>query len=57
MGNLHFIDNSDLFCKGIVEILYKLRNVFFHGEIISDGDTKKVYESAYQIFYTLIQAL
>jgi len=57
MGNLHFIDNSEHLCKGIIEILYKLRNVLFHGEIIPDSDTNKVYEPAYQILYTLIQAL
>ena len=57
MGNLHFIDSPDQLCKGIIEILYKLRNVLFHGEIIPDGDTNKVYEPAYQILYTLIQAL
>lgn len=57
MGNLHFINDSDQLCKGIIEILYKLRNVLFHGEIIPDSDTKKVYEPAYQILYTLIQAL
>lgn len=57
MGNLHFVNNTDHLCKGIIEILYKLRNVLFHGEIIPDSDTNKVYEPAYQILYTLIQAL
>jgi hypothetical protein len=57
MGNLLFINDTDQLCKGIIEILYKLRNVLFHGEIIPDGDTNKVYEPAYQILYTLIQAL
>jgi hypothetical protein len=57
MGNLHFVKDSDKLCKGIIEILYKLRNVLFHGEIVPDGDTNKVYEPAYQILYTLIQAL
>lgn len=57
MGNFHFINDLDKLCKGIIEILYKLRNVLFHGEIIPDNDTNKVYEPAYQILYTLIQAL
>ncbi|MEG5015286.1 MULTISPECIES: hypothetical protein [unclassified Microcoleus] len=57
MGNLYFVKNTDHLCKGIIEILYKLRNVLFHGEIIPDSDTNKVYEHAYQILYTLIQAL
>lgn len=57
MGNLHFVNDLDKLCKDIIEILYKLRNVLFHGEIIPDFDTNKVYEPAYQILYTLIQAL
>jgi hypothetical protein len=57
MGNLHFINDTDNLCKGIIEILYKLRNVLFHGEIIPDNNTNMVYEPAYQILHTLIQAL
>ena len=57
MGNLLFINDPDKLCKGIIEILYKLRNVLFHGEIIPDSDTNRVYEPAYQILYALIQAL
>jgi hypothetical protein len=40
MGNLHFVNDSECLCKGIIEILYKLRNVLFHGEIVPDSDTK-----------------
>lgn len=57
MGKIHFINDTDKLCKGIIEILYKLRNVLFHGEIIPDRDTNKVYEPAYHILYILIQAL
>lgn len=57
MENIHFVNDPDKLCKGIIEILYKLRNVLFHGEIIPDSDTNKVYEPAYQVLYTLIQAL
>ena len=55
--NFLFINDEDKICKGIIEVLYKLRNVLFHGEIIPDNDTNKVYEPAYQILYALIQAL
>ena len=57
MGNIHLINDPDKLCKGIIEILYKLRNVLFHGEIVPDNDTNKVYEPAYHILYKLIQAL
>jgi hypothetical protein len=57
MSNIFFVNDTDLLCKGIIEILYKLRNVLFHGEIIPDSDTNKVYAPAYHILYTLVQAL
>jgi hypothetical protein len=57
MGNLHFVNNQDKLFKGTIEILYKLRNVLFHGEIIPDNETNRVYEPAYQILYILIQSL
>lgn len=57
MGNLHFINNTEQLCKGMIEILYKLRNALFHGEIIPDNYTNKVYEPAYQILHALIQVL
>jgi hypothetical protein len=57
VGSIKFINDVDLLCKGIFEILYNLRNALFHGEIIPDKDTNRVYEPAYNILNTLIQAL
>lgn len=57
MGNLYFINDPEKLCKGIIEVLYKLRNVLFHGEVIPDSETNQVYKPAYQILYTLIQFL
>ncbi|MBX2997844.1 MAG: hypothetical protein KF893_04990 [Caldilineaceae bacterium] len=57
MGTYHFINNPDLLCKGLIEVLYLLRNGLFHGEIVPDRDTNAVYEPAYRILHMLIQAL
>ena len=57
MGSIHFVNDAELLGKGVIEVLYKLRNILFHGEIVPDNDTNKVYEPAYQILHTLIQAL
>jgi hypothetical protein len=57
MGTIKFIDDVETLCKGIIEVLYGLRNALFHGEIIPDKDTNKVYEPAYHILNALIQAL
>jgi hypothetical protein len=57
MGSIHFVNDAELLAKGVIEVLYKLRNILFHGEIVPDDDTNKVYEPAYQILHTLIQSL
>lgn len=57
MGTYHFINDPNVLCKGIIEILYLLRNCLFHGEIVPDKDTNAVYEPAYRILHMLIQAL
>ncbi|MEQ9368279.1 MAG: hypothetical protein RIG63_04500 [Coleofasciculus chthonoplastes F3-SA18-01] len=57
MGSIDFVNDAELLAKGVMEALYKLRNILFHGEIVPDNDTNRVYEPAYQILHTLIQAL
>ena len=57
IGRLMFANDYELVCKGIIEVLYILRNLLFHGEIVPDKDTKKIYEPAYHILRELIQTL
>ena len=56
-GSIFLIDDIDKLVKGIIEILYRLRNILFHGELIPSQDNKQVYEPAYNILKTLIQSL
>ena len=56
-GDILLIDDSDKIVKGLIEIIYRLRNILFHGELIPNNDNKKVYEPAYHILKTLIQSL
>lgn len=48
-GNIKFVNDGELLTKGLIEILYLLRNGLFHGEIIPDRQTAKIYEQAYHI--------
>ncbi|MDQ3129384.1 MAG: hypothetical protein M3Q99_01320 [Acidobacteriota bacterium] len=32
-GTIHFINDDDLVCKGLIEMLYRLRCILFHGEL------------------------
>jgi hypothetical protein len=57
IDEIRFVNDVDLLCKGLIEILYNLRNALFHGTIVPDTQTRRVYEPAYHILHTLIQAL
>ncbi|MFW3344370.1 hypothetical protein [Aliarcobacter butzleri] len=48
-GNIKFINDGELLVKGLIEILYLLRNGLFHGEIVPDRQTAKIYEQGYHI--------
>jgi hypothetical protein len=57
MGGIRFVDDIGLLYSGLIEILYNLRNALFHGTLVPNSQTQQVYEPAYHILHTLIQAL
>ncbi|MCD4681481.1 MAG: hypothetical protein K8S00_13945 [Bacteroidales bacterium] len=57
IGSYQFIDDIDKICKGVITALYLLRNSLFHGQIIPDKETNKVYEPAYHILHKLVEEL
>lgn len=56
-GSFTFIRDEEKLCKGLIEILYNLRNSLLHGEIIPNAGANEVYKIAYHIMRTLIEAL
>jgi len=56
-GNYKFVNDVNKITKGIITILYLLRNSLFHGEIIPDKNTNDVYEPAYHILHQLVKEL
>jgi hypothetical protein len=56
-GSIFLINDKEKLAKGLIEIIYKLRNILFHGELIPTNDNKKVYEPAFYILKTIIQSL
>lgn len=56
-GNYKFIKEPENLAKGLVEIVYNLRNSLFHGELIPNKEANQVYGAAYRILYLLIQSL
>lgn len=53
----YFINNPDFIAQSLIEVLYKLRCILFHGEIIPSTNNLSVYEPAYYIMRILIQSL
>ena len=56
-SNIYFDENHELVSKVIIETLYLLRCVLFHGEINPTETNQSIYEQAYQIQKILIQEL
>lgn len=48
---------SIIVCKGLIEILYQLRNVVFHGELIPCEQNQKVYKNAFFCLKYLLSSL
>lgn len=44
-------------CKSLIETLYLLRNVLFHGELVPNNDAQKAYKEAYLLLHMLLQKL
>lgn len=57
VGQYHLINDPILIYKGVIEMLYNLRNVLFHGQIIPNKDINTVYEPAYKILRMIVQGL
>lgn len=57
IGSYHFINEPELIFQGVVEILYGLRNVLFHGEITPNREHNKIYEPAYKLLKIMLDSL
>ena len=56
-GNYKFIKEEENIAKGLIEIIYNMRNSLFHGELIPDKEANKTYGAAYKILRVLIDAI
>lgn len=55
--DVYFINDSDLLAQSLIEVIYKLRCILFHGEIIPTQSNLSIYESSYFILKLLIKTL
>ena len=52
-----FTNNTLFLAQGLIEILYSIRCILFHGEIQPNKDNLKIYEPSYYILKQLIKSL
>ena len=50
-------DEGRIVIRALVAILYQLRNLHVHGELIPSNKTKKIYQHAYLIIQMLLPSL
>ena len=54
IGTYNFISDKKLIARGLIEILYQLRNALFHGEITPNQEVQTVYQPAYLVLKQII---
>lgn len=54
---IKFINNSELIAKAIIQILYNLRCILFHGQLDPTDTNKAVYEYAFHLLKPIIKEL
>jgi len=57
INNYKFINNTDKLSQAIIENIYSLRCMLFHGSIEPTEDTEKLYETAYYILKYMLSAI
>lgn len=57
MGHIQFCDNPEYIFAGLVEVIYNLRNLLFHGVIVPTNDHNEVYEPAYFILRRFLRCI
>ena len=48
---------AQLIVKALIEILYQLRNVVFHGELVPNRDAQKVYAASFHVLKIILEKI
>ena len=57
VNKVRFINDTELIAKGIIQILYSLRCILFHGELDPTEVNQAIYQHAYHILKPIIKEL
>lgn len=57
IAGIHFVNDTEKIAKALIEIVYGLRCLLFHGELVPREEYNKIYESAYYILRIFLEAV
>jgi hypothetical protein len=57
MDNYKFVRDPATIFAGVVDVLYAMRNLLFHGELVPDPQANRTYEPAYHLLRHLIATI
>lgn len=57
VAGIHFINDTEKIAKALIEIIYSLRCLLFHGELVPREEYNEIYESAYYILRVFLEAI
>ena len=57
MDSYTFVRDPAAIFAGVVDVLYSLRNLLFHGELVPDRETNRTYEPAYHLLRALVATI
>ena len=57
MDGYKFIRDPAAIFAGLVDVLYSMRNLLFHGELVPDSQANRTYEPAYHLLRHLILSI
>lgn len=57
MDGYYFQNDKAAIFAGLIEILYCMRNLLFHGELVPDAQANRTYEPAYYLLRYLIRCI
>ena len=57
MDGYHFVKDKAAIFAGLIEVLFSMRNMLFHGELVPDPQTNRTYEPAYHLLRQLIATI
>ena len=55
MDGYRFTADKNALFAGLIEILYSMRNLLFHGEVVPDEVTNQTYEPAFHLLRSLMK--